>query len=91
MTGWSLAWSDEFDGAVGLAVDSAVWWPEIGGHGWGNRELQYYTDGTENAALDGAGNLASTVRRTDARERRTRFDGCEYTYGQAVSTTLRGI
>jgi hypothetical protein len=23
-------------------------------HGWGNKELQYYTDSTENAALDGA-------------------------------------
>ena len=27
-----------------------------GGWGWGNDELQYYTDSTENAALDGEGN-----------------------------------
>ncbi|MFY9671652.1 MAG: hypothetical protein WAK44_27190, partial [Trebonia sp.] len=30
-----------------------------GGHGWGNAELQYYTGEPDNAALDGAGHLAS--------------------------------
>ncbi|MDO8971752.1 MAG: glycoside hydrolase family 16 protein, partial [Saprospiraceae bacterium] len=33
-----------------------------GNDGWGNQELEYYTDRTENAALDGAGNLAITAR-----------------------------
>jgi hypothetical protein len=58
LPGWSLFWSDEFDGAAGSPVDPAVWRPEVGGHGWGNQELQYYTPSVENAALDGAGNLA---------------------------------
>jgi beta-glucanase (GH16 family) len=74
----AIDWSEEFDGAAGQPVSPAIWRPEVGGHGWGNQELQYYTDGTGNAALDGAGNLAITVRRPDPRQRR-RFGGCEYT------------
>lgn len=65
LPGWSLAWSDEFDGAAGAPPDPAVWHAETGGHGWGNAELQHYTGSTDNAALDGAGNLALTVRRSD--------------------------
>jgi beta-glucanase (GH16 family) len=33
--------------------------------GWGNSELEYYTSSTENAATDGQGNLAITVRKAD--------------------------
>ena len=40
--GWKLSWSDEFD-YTGLP-DSSKWSYDIGGHGWGNNELQYYTD-----------------------------------------------
>ena len=36
---------------------------EVGGHGWGNQELQFYTDRPSNAALDGAGDLVITARR----------------------------
>jgi len=63
--GYSLCWADEFDGPAGTPPDAGVWQPETGGHGWGNEELQYYTDSASNAALDGAGNLAITVRRAD--------------------------
>ena len=40
-SGWSLVWSDEFNGA-GLADDSK-WIYNVGNWGWGNNELQYYT------------------------------------------------
>ncbi len=40
-TGWKLVWSDEFN-KEGLP-DSSKWNYEVGGHGWGNNELQYYT------------------------------------------------
>lgn len=83
--GWSLAWSDEFDGAAGLPADPATWQPEVGGHGWGNQELQYYTDGNHNAALDGAGNLAIVVRRSDPQLRASHFGGCQYTSARLVS------
>src|SRR5690606_5974424 len=48
-----LVWSDEFDGAAGSAPDPANWNHELGDHGWGNGELQNYTDSRENSALDG--------------------------------------
>jgi len=38
---WKLQWSDEFNG-YGLP-DSNYWSYDVGGHGWGNNELQYYT------------------------------------------------
>lgn len=52
-TVWSLAWSDEFDGPSGSPVDSAKWSFDIGGSGWGNNELQSYTNRTANADLEG--------------------------------------
>jgi len=63
LKGCTLAWSDEFDGPAGSPPDPGAWRPETGGHGWGNAELQYYTGGTENARLDGAGHLVITARR----------------------------
>ena len=40
--GWKLIWSDEFN-YNGLP-DSSKWSYDIGGKGWGNNELQYYTE-----------------------------------------------
>lgn len=40
--GWKLVWKDEFD-YKGLP-DSSKWNYDVGGHGWGNHELQYYTN-----------------------------------------------
>jgi Glycosyl hydrolases family 16 len=85
LPGWSLAWSDEFDGAVGSPVDPASWQPQVGGNGWGNQELQCYTDSSDNARLDGAGNLQIVVRRSDPWLRDTRFGGCAYTSARLVS------
>jgi beta-glucanase (GH16 family) len=53
---WILVWSDEFDGANGTPADSAKWRHEIGGGGWGNDELEYYTDRIENSFQEN-GNL----------------------------------
>jgi beta-glucanase (GH16 family) len=50
---WNLVWSDEFDGPPGSAVDSAKWSFDVGGGGWGNDELQSYTNRSENAELQG--------------------------------------
>ena len=46
---WELAWSDEFDGPE---IDKAAWKHETGGHGFGNNELQFYTDRADNAFVD---------------------------------------
>lgn len=47
---WELVWSDEFDGKE---IDAAKWKHETGGHGFGNNELQYYTDRADNSYLEG--------------------------------------
>ncbi len=61
---WDLVWSDDFDGASGASPDASKWAFDIGrgANGWGNSELQYYTDRPSNAALDGNGNLAITAK-----------------------------
>jgi beta-glucanase (GH16 family) len=51
--GWSLAWSDEFDRPEGSAPDPAKWTYDIGGNGWGNDELETYTDRLQNAHIRG--------------------------------------
>lgn len=48
-TGWELTWQDEF---TGPALDLTKWTPEIGGHGWGNAESQFYTDRPQNAFIE---------------------------------------
>src|SRR5580700_612793 len=58
--GWTLTWSDEFNGPDGTAVDPTKWKHDVGGTGWGNNELEYYTDGTQNAVVEG-GNLVVTA------------------------------
>ena len=53
---WTLVWSDEFNGPDGSRPDTAKWNFEIGGNGWGNHELEYYTNRPENSFVLG-GNL----------------------------------
>lgn len=60
----ALTWSDEFDGPAGSAPNGANWNFETGGGGWGNNELQTYTDSRDNSALDGNGNLVITARQS---------------------------
>src|SRR5687767_8111457 len=50
--GWTLTWNDEFNGPTGSPVDSSKWSFDIGGGGWGNNELQTYTDRSVNARLE---------------------------------------
>ena len=51
---WVLEWADEFDST---AIDTNKWSFQIGNGGptlpgWGNNELQYYTDRPENARIE---------------------------------------
>ncbi|MDX1449895.1 MAG: family 16 glycosylhydrolase, partial [Acidimicrobiia bacterium] len=70
-SGWTLAWADEFDDPAGTPPNPANWAYEIGDttpdgkNGWGNEELQYYTDDPANAATDGNGNLVITLDKAD--------------------------
>jgi uncharacterized protein (TIGR03437 family) len=60
-SGWQLVWSDEFNGAAGTAPDPTKWNFDLGGGGWGNGELEVYTNSTSNAFQDGNGNLVIRV------------------------------
>ncbi|MGH6755470.1 MAG: glycoside hydrolase family 16 protein, partial [Bradyrhizobium sp.] len=69
------AWQDEFD--YKGAPDPAKWGYDIGGHGWGNNELQYYTDSTGNASV-ADGMLTVTARKEEK-------EGRSYTSARLVS------
>jgi len=70
---WTLVWSDEFDGAAGSPVNPNYWTMQTGSFGWSHDELQYYTEGTENAALDGQGNLAIVARQENPKQYDCRY------------------
>ena len=81
--GWMLSWSDEFDGSAGAAPDPSHWNLAVdnisptGAFGWGNSELQFYTDALAEAATDGQGNLV--ISASEADEDRACFYGrCQY-------------
>ena len=67
LEGYNLVWSDEFEGS---ALDDMKWSYDIGDGcdrgenlcGWGNNELQYYTNRTENVLVED-GKLIITAKR----------------------------
>jgi beta-glucanase (GH16 family) len=59
---YELVWSDEFN--YSGAPDPKKWENQVGGHGWGNNELQYYTNG-DNVYADGE-KLIITARKENA-------------------------
>lgn len=78
MNGWRLVWSEEFDGPE---IDRSVWNFDTGNGqaagvaGWGNAELEYYTDDPANAYIhDG-----KLVIRADKGLRTDRFGTYHYT------------
>lgn len=76
---WSFeskpVWADEFDYTG--KPDPAKWGYDIGGAGWGNNELQYYTDDISNAQV-ASGNLIITALKQS-------FSGREYTSARLVT------
>ena len=63
---WQLTWSDDFQGAAGSLPDPSKWTFDLGTgqDGWGNQELQQYTNDPANVSLDGEGNLVITAIRS---------------------------
>jgi beta-glucanase (GH16 family) len=76
-------WSDEFDGRAGALPNRDKWQIIYGGGGFGNEELQYYTDSRANVALSGRGALVITARR----QRFTGTDGVTRLYTSAALQT----
>ena len=50
---WVLVWSDEFNAPDGSMPDPKKWTYDIGvgGEGWGNKELEYYTQSPRNVSI----------------------------------------
>ncbi len=86
-SGWTLAWSDEFDGAAGAAPNPDNWGYDIGGEGWGNAEREYYTDRRENSAQDGDGHLVitATTENTATTAYTCHYGACEYTSARLLT------
>jgi beta-glucanase (GH16 family) len=66
---WTLIWSDEFNGRAGTQPADQFWNYDVGNedqHGWGNKELEYYTRSPDNVRLDGQGNLEIWARKNAA-------------------------
>lgn len=78
--GWEFEstpfWKDEFE-YTGLP-DPAKWGYDVGGHGWGNNELQYYTEEREENARVEDGKLVITAIREN-------IQGREYSSARIVS------
>ena len=74
---WNLVWSDEFNGS---SVNTANWTFETGGGGWGNQELENYTNGSNASVANGV--LTITARKTTT-------GSCWYGTCQYTSTRMK--
>lgn len=74
---WNLVWADEFNLPDGAPVDASKWSAEMGGGGWGNAELEYYTDRPENAYHEN-GSLVIRARNEE-------YQGSRYTSARLVT------
>ncbi len=80
-----LVWSDEFN-----SIDPNVWTFEVGNkdnNGWGNQELQYYTNG-QNAFIEFDPQAGSKVLVIEARKETPAGSSCWYGTCQYSSTRL---
>jgi beta-glucanase (GH16 family) len=71
----ALVWSDEFN--TDGAPDPSKWGYDLGGGGWGNNELEYYTNRPDNAVISN-GTLKITAKKEF-------FVGSNYTSARLVT------
>ncbi len=81
-TEWQLVWSDEFDGPANSPPDPSKWTYDTGAGGWGNNELETYTNSTANSHLDGNGNLVIHIDRNLTSARLKTQGLFTFTYGK---------
>ncbi len=72
---WVQTWADEFNGG---SVDRSKWNVDVANGGFGNNELQYYTDRWDNVKVEN-GNLVITARREN-------YGGNQYTSGKLTTS-----
>lgn len=82
--GYSLTWNDEFNKPT---IDTTNWNYELGGSGWGNHELENYTNSTNNAYISN-GCLVIEARKENlgtnnyTSARLTTLNKKQFTYGR---------
>jgi len=76
-------WADEFDGSAGSLPNPANWTFQLGAGGWGNHELQTYTD--TNAWLDGDSHLVIAARIDTGADGTTRYTSSRLTTAGKVT------
>src|ERR1700761_1944794 len=76
---YGLVWADEFNGSE---IDTTKWSYELGGGGWGNSELEYYTSRSKNSYVSN-GDLYITA----LNEKYTGPDGVTENYTSARMVT----
>jgi beta-glucanase (GH16 family) len=74
----TTAFSDDFDGPAGSPADGGKWSYETGDN-VNNHELEWYTAGSNNAALDGQGHLVITAKRENPGNNNCWYGYCQYT------------
>ncbi|WP_345459041.1 glycoside hydrolase family 16 protein, partial [Actinoallomurus oryzae] len=74
----AATFTDDFNGAAGSAVDQGKWRLETGDN-VNNHEREYYTSGTNNAALDGQGHLVITAKKENPAGYQCWYGTCQYT------------
>ena len=72
--GYTLNWKDEFEGDK---LDAACWTHEIGNSGWGNNELQYYTNEDANSYLTDGKLIIEAIKED--------YNGAPYTSARLIT------
>lgn len=70
-----LIWSDEFE--TDGSPDAAKWDYDLGGSGWGNNELQFYTNRPENVKVEGGYLIITAIKES--------YVGMQYTSARITS------
>ncbi len=82
--GRSLVWSDEFDN-----INTSNWTNDVGGQGWGNSELEYYTNGNNiRTIFDSQANsnvLVMEARKENPANYQCWYGKCEYTSSKLIT------
>ena len=85
--GYTLTWSDEFNGPDGTPPDPSKWTYDIGGSGWGNDEREYFTNALANSEQQG-GNLVITATPDGASSDQCWYGTCSYTSARINTSGL---
>jgi beta-glucanase (GH16 family) len=74
----AATFSDDFNGAAGSGVDGSKWVYQPGDNP-NNHEREWYTSGTDNAAMDGQGHLVITAKKGNPGNHQCWYGACTYT------------